>query len=233
ELGVHAAIAMQRWAHDDREMCEQGLGLRVGLHHGRVLAEDSDIFGSTVNTAARMVALAGSAQIVMSRSTRDAVDASLQGCCRDLGTTYIPGRQEPLGIVSVIWEEDTSNLTAVPTGIGLDASAAPRHLVLIHAGKQVTLSEESPPITLGRGTDCNVVIDVDCVSRHHARIEFRHGFFVLVDQSTNGTWLAVEGQSPALVHRGELSLLRDGLLSLGKRGVQGGIYTLSYHLQDA
>ena len=54
DVALQAAIEMQRWAQHDRKMCEQALGLRVGLHHGHVLAEDSDVFGSTVNTAARI-----------------------------------------------------------------------------------------------------------------------------------------------------------------------------------
>lgn len=233
DLAVQAAIGMQRWAYQDRDMCEQSLGLRVGLHHGEVIAEDSDIFGSTVNTAARMVALAAGGQIVMSRSTADALDSSLQERCRHLGATHIPGREEALDIVSVVWEQDTSNLTAVPTRVTQAEQAAPRQLVLVHAAGELTLSEQSPPMTLGRGSDCSLVVEGDCVSRHHARIEFRHGFYMLVDQSTNGTWLAVEGQLPALVHRGELPLLRDGFLSLGRRQSPNGVSNLSYRLEDA
>lgn len=233
DIAVLAAIGMQRWAHEDREMCEQALGLRVGLHHGQVIAEDSDIFGSTVNTAARMVALAAAGQIVMSRSTAEAIGSSLQECWRHLGAVHIAGREEALDVVSVVWEQDRSNLTAVPTGVTQSELSVPRQLVLVHAAGQLTLSEHSPPMTLGRGSDCSLVVEGDCVSRHHARIEFRHGFYMLVDQSTNGTWLAVEGQLPALVHRGELPLLRDGCISLGRRQSPNGVSTLCYRLEDA
>lgn len=231
DLAINAAIGMQRWAHDDREMCGRGLGLRVGLHHGHVLAEERDVFGSTVNTAARMVALAGSGQIITSRSTRDAVGMRLQERCRDLGATSIPGREEPLEIVSVTWEQDTSDVTAVPTGPAVADSVVPRQLILEHAAIQLTVSDHSSSVTLGRDAESSIVVDGECVSRHHARVEFRHGFYVLVDQSTNGTWLALEGQSPVLVHRGELPLLRNGYISLGKREAPGGLSTLSFRLE--
>lgn len=230
---VQAAIEMQRWANDDLQMCEHDLGLRIGLHHGEVLAEDSDVFGSTVNTAARMVDLAGRGQIVMSRSSRDIVDDSLQTRCRDLGAAHIPGREESLDIVSVVWERDTSNLTAMPRGPAATTEAIRRRLVLSSASGPVALPENCPPFTLGRDPACSLVIDDDCVSRHHARIEFRHGFFVLVDQSTNGTWLALDGQHPVHLHRGELPLLRDGSLSLGQQTPGEESPALQFRLEDS
>lgn len=179
-----------------------------------------------------MVALAGSRQIVTSRSPRNAVGVHLQARCRDLGATSIPGRETPLEIVSVTWEQDTSDVTAVPTGPPVAESVVPRQLVLEHAAMQLTVSYHSSPVTLGRDAESVVVVDGECVSRHHARVEFRHGVCVLVDQSTNGTWLALEGQSPVLVHRGELPLLRNGYISLGRRESPGGLSTLRFRLED-
>jgi diguanylate cyclase (GGDEF)-like protein len=44
------------------------------------------------------------------------------------------------------------------------------------------------PFTIGRGDDCEVVVDLDTVSRRHAVLERRASGFVLQDlQSTNGT----------------------------------------------
>ena len=217
EHALNAAIEMQRWANQDRQMCDYNLGLRIGLHHGAVLAEESDVFGSTVNMASRMVDLAGRGQIVMSCSSRASVSSSLQERCRELGAAHIPGRDETLDIVSVAWERDTSNLTAIPRGQAAAEAPARRRLVLNSLAGPVALPEHAPPFTLGRDPACSLVVDSDWVSRHHARIEFRHGFFVLVDQSTNGTWLTLDGQAPVHLHRGELPLLRDGILTLGQQ----------------
>jgi hypothetical protein len=217
EQALRAAIEMQRWANEDRQMCDCDLGLRIGLHHGAVIAEESDVFGSTVNTASRMVDLAGRGQIVMTHSSSGSLSAPLQKRCRELGAAHIPGRDETLDIVSVAWEQDTANLTAMPRGQPAARAAPRRRLLLNSRAGPVALPEHSPPFTLGRDPACSLVVDSDWVSRHHARIEYRHGFFVLVDQSTNGTWLTLDGQPPVHLHRGELPLLRNGTLTLGQQ----------------
>jgi adenylate cyclase len=40
------------------------LALRAGIHHGAAVAQDGDLFGHTVNIAARITALAGAGQAV-------------------------------------------------------------------------------------------------------------------------------------------------------------------------
>jgi adenylate cyclase len=47
--------------------------LRVGLATGPVLAREGDVFGSPVNLASRLVAIARPGSVVVSRSTRDAL----------------------------------------------------------------------------------------------------------------------------------------------------------------
>lgn len=231
DLAVQAAVEMQRWANEDRQMCEHDLGLRIGLHHGSVLAEGQDVFGSTVNMASRLVDLAGRGQIVMSRSSCQMLSSLPAERCRELGPAHIPGRQDTLEIVSVVWEQDTSNLTAIPLGPAVAATPSRRRLMLNAWSGPVALPEHAPPFTLGRDPACSLVVESDWVSRHHARIEFRHGFFVLVDQSTNGTWLTLDGQSPLHLHRSELPLLRSGSFSLGQQGARQASF--SFRLEDS
>jgi predicted component of type VI protein secretion system len=54
-------------------------------------------------------------------------------------------------------------------------------------------------------------------SRQHARIEFRRGKFVLVDQSTNGTWVRGDDGKDHYLRREELALWGEGMISLGDR----------------
>jgi hypothetical protein len=55
-----------------------------------------------------------------------------------------------------------------------------------HTSRYIRFNKD---ITLGRGLDNDIVFDNDVrVSRHHARIDFKYGQFVLTDlNSTNGT----------------------------------------------
>jgi class 3 adenylate cyclase len=50
--------------------------LRAGLHYGRVVECGDDIFGSTVNVAARITAKAAGDQILMTRPVADAAAAN-------------------------------------------------------------------------------------------------------------------------------------------------------------
>ena len=71
-------------------------------------------------------------------------------------------------------------------------------LRLKHQNDVLMLEEARPIILLGREQGNDIVIIDPRASRQHARIERRREGFVLVDQSTNGTFVADgEGQNAA------------------------------------
>jgi pSer/pThr/pTyr-binding forkhead associated (FHA) protein len=60
------------------------------------------------------------------------------------------------------------------------------------------------------------VIEAELVSRHHAVIECKGGHFVLVDYSTNGTWVTLGSEGEERLHRDQLRLRKTGTISLGQ-----------------
>jgi two-component system, cell cycle response regulator len=66
-------------------------------------------------------------------------------------------------------------------------------LVLIYPngpdmGRRFALDGDA--VTIGRGNDCDIVVDLDSVSRRHAKIERRGAVIMIADQgSTNGTYV--------------------------------------------
>ena len=59
---------------------------------------------------------------------------------------------------------------------------------LVHAGRRVAVGPTG--LLVGRASHCDLVLDVDGVSREHARIDADDGRFALADLgSRNGTWL--------------------------------------------
>jgi class 3 adenylate cyclase len=62
---VSAATRLQTRLH------EMGITVRIGLHTGRVEIEPDDIHGLAVHIAARVLAVAGDGEIVVSRTVRD------------------------------------------------------------------------------------------------------------------------------------------------------------------
>jgi len=81
----------------------------------------------------------------------------------------------------------------------------PRQLVVVEGslkGTEVSLGDV--PITIGRATDCTLVLDDDYASNRHARLFPHEGVWVVEDLgSTNGTYLArSKVASPTVVPTG-------------------------------
>jgi predicted component of type VI protein secretion system len=71
-------------------------------------------------------------------------------------------------------------------------------------------------VLIGRRSGCDLRVVSRHVSREHARVEYRDGVFILVDLSSNGTFVQSEGGEIADVFRGECQLRGRGVISLGR-----------------
>jgi adenylate cyclase len=71
-------------------------------------------------------------------------------------------------------------------------------------------------------------VETSLVSRVHARIEWRRGKFVLIDQSTNGTFVKPQGGQEVYLRREEMPLVGRGCISLGENKHQGGAGLIYY-----
>ena len=70
-------------------------------------------------------------------------------------------------------------------------------------------------ITLGRDAQNDIVIADRKASRLHARVERRRDKFVIVDQSSNGTYVTVDGEPEIMLRREELMLRGRGRVTFG------------------
>lgn len=213
---VMAAMEMQRRVAGDAEWAKQHLAVRIGLHYGDALLEDGDVYGDAVNLAARVTGLAKREQIVTTVTTIDAITNASFIRTRHLGQARVSGKLQPVDIVDVIWQEDTSNVTMVARAIKLDDAPTGHKLVLRFRGELIEVSDVSPPFGLGRDHGNALVIDNEWVSRNHASIEFSRGFFVVTDRSTNGTYVKLGDDDEIRLHRDELQLRKSGSISLGQ-----------------
>jgi adenylate cyclase len=208
---------MQRRIAHDPAFVKENLAIRVGLHHGDALLEDGDVFGDAVNTAARMASLAKREQIVTTATTAAGVS---QGAVRSraLGTARVSGKQFPIEIVDVLWQDDLANVTTVQRAIRLDSlpGQGGARITLRYRGRVFELDGTSEPFTLGREEKSSLVIDAEWVSRNHAMIEYKRGYFMLSDRSTNGTWCKLGEDDELRLHRDEIHLRKSGTISLGQ-----------------
>ncbi len=78
------------------------------------------------------------------------------------------------------------------------------------------IGSRSHGIVLGRANDCELTVKSDLASRHHAQLVYRKSKFVLIDQSTNGTFVKPQGGKEIYVQSEAVPLSGSGFISLGK-----------------
>ena len=70
--------------------------LRIGIHAADILTDDVAFYGHGVNVAARLAALAGPGETVVSAAARDALTAGLDGDIEDLGSCHLKNIANPV-----------------------------------------------------------------------------------------------------------------------------------------
>ncbi|MBL8323892.1 MAG: hypothetical protein JNJ89_02930 [Rubrivivax sp.] len=69
--------------------------LRIGIHDTEVVVDELDVYGSGVNLAARLSALAGPGETVVSQAAREALVAGFDADIEDLGEVHLKHFEEP------------------------------------------------------------------------------------------------------------------------------------------
>ena len=191
------------------------VNFRVGLQVGTVVTDDDDCFGDTVNVAAHITKLATPGAIVLSDAVYGLLPPSLQAEVRPLGRITLKGRQEPIQLYEALGDgalEATSTMYALDE----DAEDEQARICLEVGGAERYLSSSDGWLTLGRAKASDIVLASSQVSRTHARIGWKDGNFVLVDQSANGTFVRILGQETH-IRRHEMLLFGSGEICCGAR----------------
>jgi hypothetical protein len=91
---------------------------------------------------------------------------------------------------------------------------------------------QGPGITIGRAEDNDVVVKGNLISRLHARIEVNRNKFVLIDQSTNGTFVQSSDGEESFVRRDSLQIRGRGMIGLGRLPEQGSPQTIRFSCEE-
>ena len=89
-------------------------------------------------------------------------------------------------------------------------------LRLRYQGQEVVVTDGRANITMGRAEENDLVVKGNLISRLHARVEFNRNKFMLIDQSTNGTFVLGKDGEEAFVRRDSMQIRGEGLIGLGK-----------------
>lgn len=220
DMAINAAQAIQESMEDDRSPETIGVSIRIGMQYGSAILEKNDIFGDTVNVAARVASMAKARQILCTQEIAFMLkNVELSNKMRPYDRLRVKGRTEHLDIYLVAWEEegDMTNMATASSFTNPAHYEQVKTLQLTFGKHSHSLPAGANTYLLGRGKDCELVIQGDLISRYHSKIEYRRGKFVITDQSTNGTFVRTSEGQDVFLRGEELSLFGSGYISLGKK----------------
>jgi class 3 adenylate cyclase len=137
DQAAEAAAEMQLRVCEQAPVGRSRLAIRVGFHFGPAIAVDGDVFGDSVNVAARMTALAKAEQVILSGMTADALSPLLRSRVREIDSLAVKGKQEEIGIFELIWQGEDADLTALATRPTRKSSS----VLLRHGTREIELTE--------------------------------------------------------------------------------------------
>ena len=228
DKAAQAAAEMQTRVSEQAPVGGSRLAIRVGFHLGPAIETAGDVFGDSVNVASRMAALAKREQIILSSHTAAALAPWLRARVREVDTLSVKGKAQDIGIFELIWQDSDADLTAVATRW----KPLPARIVLRHGANERILDETATTITLGRDGQNDIVIADRKASRLHARVERRRDKFVIVDQSSNGTFVTVDGEPEIMLRREELMLRGRGRVAFGHAHADDPVEFLAFSCVD-
>ena len=217
---ILAAKSIQESMEDDRSPETIGVSIRIGMQYGSTILENDDIFGDTVNVAARVASMAKARQILCTQEVAFMVkSADLSNNMRPFDRLRIKGKNDQLDVYLFAWEEesDMTNMATASSFTNPSRNEQLKNLTLTYESKSYSIPVDTASYIMGRGKDCELVIKGDLISRYHCRIEHRRGKYIITDQSTNGTFIRTTGGQIIFLRREEFTLFGSGYISLGKK----------------
>jgi class 3 adenylate cyclase len=220
DSALNAASQMQHEIRSRAELKvgEQHVAIRIGCHFGPVVLENRDIFGAAVHTANRMTSQAKAGQIMITGAMAQRLAPEWRSSVRQIDIATLKGKSNEDELFEVLWQKEdaTSMLPTLSMGGLARDKQKPQRLRLKYQGQELVMTDGRVSVTMGRAEENDIVIKGNLISRLHARIEFNRNKFLLVDQSTNGTFVLSESGEESFVRRDSLQLKGEGRIGLGK-----------------
>jgi len=201
------------------------LTIRIGYHFGQVIQAGEDVFGDSVNIAARMASLALAGQVLTTGETVAMLSVGVRDWVRRLDALPVKGKSEEIDVYEQFWQPSTA-LTTIAFRERPAALPTDPQLTLVYCGQVLTFRKV---LQFGREPSADLVVDGPMISRQHARIEQRGRKFVLVDRSSNGTYVTLVNHPEIHLRREELLLHGDGIISFGQRASTPGAEVVEFH----
>jgi len=232
DQALNAAAQMQQQISRHSQLRVDGahVAIRIGCHYGPVVLEQRDVFGATVHTANRMTSQAKALQIMTTAQVVERLAPQWRGAVRQVDVATLKGQGSEVVLYEVLWQTD--DVTSMIPAISLAKSGKSLRLRLTLKDQEILLDEHRAAVVIGRAEENDIIVKGNLISRMHARIEINRQKFVLIDQSTNGTFIQSQDGDEAFVRRDSVQIKGKGLIGLGKVPDQDSPETIRYSCEE-
>ena len=213
EDALISARQVHKMMQQNTLMQSNQLAMRVGINSGTVVIHSNNVYGDTVNIAARIAQQAKANQSLLSSNTISSINEILRDQLRPVGKINLRGKAGAIEIHEVLETDTEEEITEVSSNEELITRS-----FLMTARFRTREMRFDPMLVrflFGRGQDCDQTIDHPTISREHAEILYRNGQFLLRDFSTNGSHV-IQGDNQEQIHRSSVELKGKGQIFLGR-----------------
>ena len=220
DSAFQAAMAMihEKWHAD--------LSVHVGMYVGDILTYDGDIYGTPVNTAARLVSIAKPGEVLLGDACFDSLQPTSKQHLTLIGDLQLKGKKKPTRVYSCS-ATDLSLQTATVVRPKKAQAKSNDFARLTYADRNWQVGE-GEKLAIGRAIDNDIVMGHAWVSRKHAVVSMRQGQLEFSDISSTGSIIQTDDDKTISIHRRTTLLNGSGLIFLGADEKAGKINALSF-----
>lgn len=221
------------------------LSVRASIHYGRLEASGQHPVDAAMSRTRQLVSASAAGQILISKEAADTMPALLR---EHLEAAELDGQGEVFvfrgntlpqlskqgseaGAVTPVAATETAPRASEDVAPPANQAAATRSsMMLRHNKNMLSVSDNRPVILAGREEGNDLVIADRRASRHHARIEWRQGRYILIDTSTNGTFMTDEAGNETALRRAETELPARGRIGFGYSPMEAGAEVIFFDI---
>jgi adenylate cyclase len=226
------------------------LSIQVAIHAGELDAGSQQPGSAALSAARELVGLAPAGQILVSseaaailpENVRSQLSAEqLAGFAHDAfifrtgnapAAAASPEAYSPTATSLALDQHSFDTAPHSQSPVFSAAVTAPQRtsLMLRHNKNTLSVSDNHPVVLAGREEGNDLVIADRRASRHHSRIEWRHNHFVLIDTSTNGTFMVDDAGNEVVLRRGEADMPARGRIGFGYSPMEVGAEVIFFDI---
>ncbi len=224
------ACEMQRHCAVIPQLGDTRFSLKIGIHASIRQHLTRHAVDPAEATAAKLSALLGQAGIVLSEPVMENLPGELKKA-----SSPIANDGSAIAAFAVDWnavpaQRPSRSSTRENSTTENHAPLAGSAIVLRQDARQFAFDKRQHVIAIGRDMLCDLPINSAKVSRNHARIIYRLGNYMLIDTSTNGTYLYPEGCPASRIRKNMVVLSGKGRIGFGQTWEAGTSHSFEFEL---